>query len=402
MLVPTTKLADRVRLTELQEKIQYIAARPLECATALPAQAYTAPDFYQWEVEHIFKKQWLCVGHISQVPKPGDYINLDLLDEPISIVHGKDDQIRVLSRVCAHRGMDIMPEGFGHPAQGNRRSFLCPYHHWSYGLDGHLFGAPEMHQSQQFERDKICLPTFRSEIWQGFVFVTFDATLESVSTHYAQLLPYVERWNMGSMEMVANLQWDCRFNWKVLVENFMEPYHHLGTHCKTFEPMMPAAGTWTEPALVNTIVCHLPLAKSIVDQVKAGNSPSVFQSPSNLLPDDHYEYSVCLGTPNFLLFIGPDRVYWYLLLPTSAGEMTLHTTLLVTPESKEMPGFEQVLEQEIAALRKFHLEDVEVCTAVQRGLRSSLYSPGPLGHLEMPIWLFQQYLAQQIQADSNQ
>ncbi len=382
--------------TELHQQILHGASKPLEYARALPAQAFTNPAFYQWEVEHIFKKQWLCVGHISQVPKTGDYINIDLVDEPISIVRGKGDRIRVLSRVCPHRGMDIMPEEFGHPDQGNRRSFLCPYHHWSYDLEGDLLGAPEMHQSKEFAKDEICLTTIRSEIWQGFIFVTFDANLESVSTHYAQLLPFVERWDMGSMEMIANLKWDCQFNWKILVENFMEPYHHLGTHSKTFEPIMPAAGTWTEPAIANGVLCHLPLAKSIVEQVKAGHSQCVFPTPRNLIPEDYYEYSVCLGTPNFLLFIGPDRAYWYLLLPNSAGEMTLHTTLLVTPESREMDNFPQVLEQEVAALKKFHLEDVEVCTAVQKGLRSSVYKPGPLGHLEMPIWQFQQYLAQRI------
>jgi phenylpropionate dioxygenase-like ring-hydroxylating dioxygenase large terminal subunit len=394
-------LFDRTQVTPLQQQILDTAQRPLEQAIALPAHAYTDPDFYQWEVQHIFKTQWLCVGHVSQVSKPGDYVNLELFDEPITIVRGGDDQIRVLSRVCAHRGMDIMPEGFGHPQHGNRRSFLCPYHHWSYRLDGQLMGAPEMHQSQHFQKDKLCLPALRSEIWQGFIFVTFNPSLEPVSKHYAQLLPYVERWEMADLEMVANLKWDCQFNWKVLVENFMEAYHHLGTHHKTFEPLMPAAGTWTEPVSTNSIVCHLPLARSIVEQIEAGQSPLVFQPPANLLPHDHCEYTVYLGTPNFLLFIGPDRVYWYLLLPDSESKMTLHTTLLVTPHSKEMPNFDSLLEQEIAGLRTFHLEDVEVCTAVQRGLRSSVYSPGPLGHLEMPIWLFQRYLAQQIQAAND-
>jgi phenylpropionate dioxygenase-like ring-hydroxylating dioxygenase large terminal subunit len=386
------------KLIELQEKILEVAERPLEKAIALPASAYTDSAFYEWEIQNIFKRQWLCVGHHSQVPNPGDYVCLDLINEPIVVVRGKDNQIRVLSRVCAHRGMDMMPEGFGHSEQGNRRSFLCPYHHWSYGLDGALIGAPEMQQSQQFERDKICLPQFRSEIWQGFIFITFNPELEPVHSHYAQLLPHIERWDIKNMGMVANLRWNCQFNWKVLVENFMEPYHHLGTHYKTFEPMLPAARTWTEPDVSNGVVCHLPLAKAIVEQVKAGQSPTTFQEPRDLLPQDHYEYAVILGTPNFLLFIGPDRVYWYLLLPTSAGEMRLHTTLLVTSESKGMPDFDQTLEQEIAKLKEFHLEDVEVCTAVQRGLRSSVYSSGALGHLEMPIWLFQKYLAQQIQA----
>ncbi len=405
-----TKIFTQSRLTELQQKIQQTAARPPVSAIALPAQAYTDPTFYQWEVEHIFHKQWLCVGHISQVPKPGDYLNLDLFDEPISIVRSKDNLIRVLSRVCPHRGMDMMPSGFGHPEQGNRRSFLCPYHHWSYGLDGSLMGAPEMHQSQEFvgrasqkeNREKICLPTFRSEIWQGFIFVTFDSQLEPVSTHYAPLLPYVERWKMAEMTMVANLKWECQFNWKVLVENFMESYHHLGAHSKTLEPMIPATGTWAEPELANGIVCYLPLAKSVVEQMKSGQSPAMFLSPRNLLTSDLDRYSVCLGTPNFLLFIGPDRIYWYLLLPNNEGEMTIHTTLLVTPESQELPDFDRTLEREIIALKKFHLEDVEVCTAVQRGLRSSVYSPGPLGHLEISIWQFQQYLARRIQAVINQ
>lgn len=409
MSVLNPKFSAQMQLTELQQKIQQTAARVPASATALPAQAYTDPDFYQWEVEHIFHKQWLCIGHISQVPKPGDYINLDLFDESISIVRGKDNLIRVLSRVCPHRGMDMMPPGFGHPTEGNRRSFLCPYHHWSYGLDGSLMGAPEMQQSEEFvggasqkeNREKICLPTFRSEIWQGFIFVTFDSQLEPVSTHYARLLPYVERWNMAEMNMVANLKWECQFNWKVLVENFMESYHHLGAHSKTLEPMIPATGTWAEPELANGIVCHLPLAKSIVEKMKSGQPDQMFAAPSHLQASDRERYSVCLGTPNFLLFIGPDRVYWYLLLPNSEREMTIHTTLLVTPESQELPDFDRLLDREIVALKQFHLEDVEVCTAVQRGLRSSVYTPGPLGHLEISVWQFQQYLARQIQAVTN-
>jgi phenylpropionate dioxygenase-like ring-hydroxylating dioxygenase large terminal subunit len=400
--MPTSTVnIDRTQLTKLQQQILATAQRPLEQAIALPAQVYTDPDFYQWEVQHILKKQWLCVGHISQVAQPGDYVNLELLEEPLTIVRGSDDQVRVLSRVCPHRGMDIMPAGFGHPDQGNRRSFLCPYHHWSYRLDGSLMGAPEMAQSQQFERDQLGLATVRSEIWQGFIFVTFDPTLESVSTLYAPLLPYVERWQMADLSMVANLKWDCQFNWKVLVENFIEAYHHLGTHHKTFEPMMPAAGTWTKSTSTHSLVCHLPLTKALVERIKAGQPPLIFHPPAALLPSDYEEYTVYLGAPNFLLFNGPDRVYWYLLLPNNAGQMTLHTTLLVTPESQDLPNFETLLQQEIAGLREFHLEDVEVCTAVQRGLHSAVYQPGPLGHLEMPIWLFQQYLAQQIEASDR-
>ena len=172
------------RLAAIQRDILETAERPLEDAIALPAATYTDPDFYHWEVEHIFKKQWLCVGHISQVPKVGDYLNLDLLGERLVIVRDRDNGINVLSRVCMHRGMDLMPGAFGHPTQGNRRSFVCPYHHWSYALDGSLMGAPEMEKNVGFNQQQYRLPAFRSEVWQGFVFITFDPDLESVQTHY--------------------------------------------------------------------------------------------------------------------------------------------------------------------------------------------------------------------------
>ena len=161
---------------------------------------------------------------------------------------------------------------------------------------------------------------------------------------------------------------------------------------------MPATGTWTEAETLNHVVCHLPLAKHLVEQIKAGQSIETFSPPRTLSPEDHYEYAVYLGNPDFLLFIGPDQVYWYFLIPQGPDKMILHTTLLVTPESKQLDDYEQKLKQTIEGLQRFHLEDMEVCTAMQRGLNSAFYAPGPLSHLEMPIWLFQRYLARRIRA----
>lgn len=386
------------QLEAIQRGILEAADRPLEEAIALPAAAYTDPDFYDWEVEYIFKKQWLCLGHISQIPKIGDYFNLDLFGERLVITRDRENQINVLSRVCMHRGMDLMPSAFGHPLQGNRRSFICPYHHWSYALDGSLMGAPEMEKNVGFNPQQCHLPTFRSEVWQGFIFITFDPDLESVQTHYSGLLPFLEHRQMADMEMIANIQWDCQFNWKILVENFMEPYHHMGAHHKTFEPLMPAAGTWTEAETAQSIACHLPLAKRILEDAAEYQKLIEFYLSPELKPQDQQEYAVYLGEPNFLLFIGPDRVYWYLLQPDGPHHMTLSTTLLVLPESKQAENYEQCLKDAIASLRRFHLEDMEVCTAVQAGLQTSHYQSGPLSHLEMPIWLFQRYLAKRIRA----
>ncbi len=393
MVISPVQIHSTNLLGQLQQAILATAARPAEQAIALPAAAYTSSEFYAWEVEQVFKRQWLCVGHVSQLPQVGCYLTLTLMNEPLLVVRGRDGQIRVFSRVCPHRGMEILPPDYGHPAQGNRQHFRCSYHHWTFGLEGQLLGAPQMQESEVFDREKNCLRPYRTEIWQGFIFFTFSPELPPLQEFYSGLTPYVERWQIDQMQVVASLEWDCAFNWKVLVENFMEAYHHLGAHYRTFEPMMPAATTWTEAETPNYVVCHLPFTQSMQTEIKAGEMAWTFPLPANLTQTDLLEYTVYLGEPDFLLFVGPDRVYWYLLVPEGPERMKLYTTLLIRPESQQNENYPAILEQEIEALKRFHLEDMEVCTAVQRGLHSATYQPGPLSHLEMPIYLFQRYLA---------
>jgi phenylpropionate dioxygenase-like ring-hydroxylating dioxygenase large terminal subunit len=115
-----------------------------------------------------------------------------------------------------------------------------------------------------------------------------------------------------------------------------------------------------------------------------------------LVESDFLEWTVYLAAPNTLLFVAADRVYWYRLQPLAAGHMYIHTTMLVHPNSVSAKNYPQILADEIEVMRKFHLEDMEMCSAVQSGLGSVAYQPGPLNQLEQPIWLFQRYLARQI------
>ncbi|HZP61284.1 MAG TPA: Rieske 2Fe-2S domain-containing protein, partial [Opitutaceae bacterium] len=133
-------------LADIQRGISAAAELPLAGARTIPAQAYTSEEFFEWETRHLLRGGWQCVAHVSQVPAAGDFLNLDLLGEPIIVVRDKDGAVRALSRVCPHRAMDIMPEGFGYdghgpaeakpdaPACGHTRIFLCPYHAWTFEL----------------------------------------------------------------------------------------------------------------------------------------------------------------------------------------------------------------------------------------------------------------------------
>jgi phenylpropionate dioxygenase-like ring-hydroxylating dioxygenase large terminal subunit len=399
-------------LAEIQEGVSAAGAHPLPRATTLPAQAYTSEEFFGWEIEHLLRAGWQCAGHVSQIPAPGDFLNLDLLGEPLILVRGKDDAVRVLSRVCPHRGMDIMPEGFdydGHPRTeardgalscGHSRLFLCPYHAWTFDLDGRLKACPEMHQAEGFERDGFFLKPFRSEIWQGFIFVNLDGKAAPLAEGLGEMSRDLAAFRLPEMKLVIAREWDCPFNWKVLVENFMESYHHLGIHHKTLQPMMPARDTWTEQERRHYARAHLPYKEELREACRAFEEAGDFSTALPLLPGlsaaQKSEWGLFLIYPTFLLATAPDRVIWYRLQPIGPDRLKLLTTTLLAPEALALPNGQALRARAMEQLTAFHLEDMEVCAAVQRGLYASGWRQGRLSHLEMPVWLFQRYLAARI------
>lgn len=386
-------------LDKVKKQICDNAELPLEQARATPPEAYSNQDYYQWEKDNILKKQWLSLAHISQLTEVGDYINVDMLGEPLSVIRGDDNQIRVLSRVCPHRGMDIMPQEYGHADTGNCNKLRCPYHHWVFELNGKLKGAPLMKEHPEVADKSLGLHEVRSAIWNGFVFVNLEGSAEAIETQFAGLNSFLDRWNLDELTMVADITWDCDFNWKVLVDNFMEPYHHAGAHHTIFQPNLPAQNCWTEPMGDNYLICHLPLSKGLQEKVKMGEPQLVdFKIIDGLKPEDYLEWTVYLGAPTFLLFMAVDRVYWYRLEPQSADKMILRTTMLIHPESELTDNYEETLTEQVELMRKFHMEDMEVCSAVQKGVTSSFYKSGPLSKLEEPIWQLQRYLARNIKA----
>ncbi|MEM1442729.1 MAG: aromatic ring-hydroxylating dioxygenase subunit alpha [Verrucomicrobiota bacterium] len=397
-------------LEEILGEIGRLADLPFEDSTTLPAQAYTSQEMFDWEVENIFRKEWYCLAHVSQIPEIGDFVNVDLLGEPLLVVRDKSEKIHVHSRVCPHRGMDIMPPGFGHdghnPAEarngesdcGHTRIFMCPYHSWTFELDGNLKACAEMQEARGFNRDEWSLRTYRSEVWNGFIFVNLDGDApRSVAEQYAGLGDHLEKWNLADMELVFAREWDCPFNWKVLAENFMESYHHAGAHSKTLNPMMPARDTWTEEEKAHYIRCHLPfkprLREKIANMESNGEQWDVFPPVPGVTGEDRNEWGLFLGFPTFKFVVTADSAIWYRTQPLGPDRMRLMTTMLVPKSTVSHPNFSEMLKEGIDLSVSFHLEDMEVCMAVQRGYYSSGYQRGRLSHLEKPIWFIHRYLA---------
>ena len=394
MNAPAPRVFDKIE--SIRKQVIEAAALPLNRATTLPRQAYVDEDYFQFETETIFRTGWLCVAHISQLKEPGNFLTLDLLGEPLLILRDKDGDIRVLSRVCAHRAMDIMPEGFGFPRSGKAALLSCPYHRWTYNLDGSLRGCAQMQGAEGFDRRDWRLFEFNSAIWHGFLFVNLDGQAPPLSQHFADFGNRIAPWHTKEMEIAIAMEWECDFNWKVMVENWMESYHHLGAHSATLNPMMPGERTWTETEHPHYVRSHLPFADAYKRQLEANEASGTrtgFIPTPGLSESQKSEWGLYLGYPDFMFLTAPDRVLWYRLLPLSAGRCKLLTTTLVARENFGLAGFPAILESETKLLRDFHLEDMMVNTAVQRGLNSSKAARGRLSHLEEPVWLIQRYVA---------
>jgi phenylpropionate dioxygenase-like ring-hydroxylating dioxygenase large terminal subunit len=360
------------------------AARlPLPNASALPARCYTDPAVYEREVERIFRREWLCIGREDELAIPGDYRSFELLGDPLVAVRGDDGAIRVLSRVCRHRSMPVV-EG-----AGNRRSFQCPYHLWTYALDGRLLGAPDMQRAEGFDRAQCALPSLPVEIWQGWIFTSFDPQAAPLAPRLEGLRRTIEPYRPAEMRTCEPLVYEHEWNWKVMVENFVESYHHQGTHRGTLQPIVPASGTHAADADGPFVVLHNP--------TKDGAPvPAVFPATPGLTTEQRSRFVVGAVFPFHLFSVQQDSLIWYRLEPRSAERFALRIHLCTPPESEADPARAGKIDAMRGWLDAIHREDITACSGVQTGLRSRLAAPGRLSHLEKGVWQLNQYVLDRI------
>ena len=227
-------------LTTLLGSLKTYLDRPLEENLTLEPAHYTSPELYELEIERIWRKEWICVGHVADVRNSGDYVGIELIGEPMLIVRGEDGKIRALSSVCRHRFMPIVKDG----ERGNLSRLQCPYHRWTYGLDGQLRQALYMEENRRFDMKKVRLPEFRLEIWNDFIFVNLDDDAEPLAPRLVELDPYfspcatpeTRNWVCDSTDYYDK-RWHA--NWKSCNENSCESYHHMGVHVDTIEVYTP-------------------------------------------------------------------------------------------------------------------------------------------------------------------
>lgn len=201
--------------------------RPVQEASTLPPAAYHHPAFYRRECERIFHRGWNFVGHAGRVPEPGDYAAFDFAGVPVLLVRGADNMVRAFANSCRHRGAQLADN------QGHCRRLVCPYHGWTYDLDGRLVGARGMEGARGFDPADYGLVSLRLEGLGPFLWLSFDANAPPLVRWLGDLPEKLAPYSLDDLVLVRSSDYSVACNWKVYVENFMDYYHTPTVHRNT-------------------------------------------------------------------------------------------------------------------------------------------------------------------------
>jgi phenylpropionate dioxygenase-like ring-hydroxylating dioxygenase large terminal subunit len=364
----------------------------LDRAETLPPACYVDREFYEFEKEALFDREWLCVGREDWAAAPGDYFTTHITGEPILVARARDGVLRAMSAVCQHRGM-LVAEG-----RGNARGFLCPYHHWVYGLDGRLVNAPAMERTCDFDKRQVRLPGFKVETWLGFVFINFDAAAPPLGPRLAKVAAALAGYDLARAEQAALATAQFGWNWKVMFENNNDGYHASRLHqgpLHDFVPselaVFPAADPQDAGFLRYNGALHADASFNPTQRAVLPVFPDLSEA-------DRSRMTFANIPPTLSLVLTSDLIIYLILRPTGAETLEQDTGVLVAPGARAQPGFADKLEMIMASAGKIIAQDMHVDSLVQVGLRSRFaprgrysWQEGAQGQLNQ--WLVPRYRA---------
>jgi phenylpropionate dioxygenase-like ring-hydroxylating dioxygenase large terminal subunit len=362
------------------------ATAPTNNAEILPPALYTDPGVFELERRAIFERDWLCLGRVEQIPNRGDFFTITLIGEPLIVVRDKDDAVRVLTAVCQHRGM-VIAEG-----TGNCQSLRCPYHHWSYALDGRLLGAPAMERAVGFDKGDFALPSLPVEIWNGFVFTSFDSDPAPLGPSLRSLEELLANFRLDSVHFVAGDTYEgLPWNWKVMLENFNDGYHAHRLHESVNSYIRSEDSVFLDWDDADNHVTRINYATH--------RDPSFNPTERVLLPvfpgltdDERDRVLFSLLPPTLGLAVTPDSITYFVVNPTSVDSIDITIGYCVDPASAELPDFEEKMERARTGVDDFNIQDIDADTKVQIGLSSRFAPHGRYSWQEETLQQFNRWL----------
>jgi choline monooxygenase len=353
---------------------------PLEQAYTIPASWYVDERLAELERTNVFGRTWQVVARVDQLARPGEFVTTELAGELLVVVRGSDGQLRAFYNVCRHHAAAVVTE-----QHGTAHIFRCPYHGWSYGLDGSLKGAPEFEGVCGFDRSQNGLVPVRVETWEQFVFVNLDANAAPLTDFLGRLVERVSPLNVGALRFFERRTYSLKCNWKVFVDNYLDGGYHV--------PHLHKA--------LSSVLDYKQYTIENEDRYCLQSSPMVASS------EDAATAATRTGDrawyfwqyPNFMINLYRGYMDTNLVLPDGVDGCTVIFDFYFDDVSESSAERNR---QSIAVGERVNDEDVGICEAVQRGLHSRAYEAGRLSvRREAGEHLFHRLLAGDLKRGSD-
>ncbi|MFM1651018.1 aromatic ring-hydroxylating oxygenase subunit alpha [Brevibacillus sp. B_LB10_24] len=343
-------------------------SQKLSEAHTLPAWLYTNPEVLEIEKREIFCKTWQYAGHISQVQRPGDYVTIEVADRPIVITRANDGEVRAFYNVCTHRASKLV-EGEGH-----KSLFTCPYHAWTFRLDGTLHKASNMKGVENFHEKDFCLKPVRLEIQESFIFVNLDPNARPMSEVFGGLFEGLKKFRFENFKKSRVVETICHSNWKIGIDNYLECDHCPIIH-KAFVQKLEMEDY--EISIFDRY-CYqgAPLKNVAADNFDLGQGGRYYWLYPNMWMS---------SDP------GPANLSIHQSIPIDHKTTKyVYTTFLldeVGKEAEELFAYDDILRK----------EDRDICEVVQKGLETGAYTQGRFSLTENCVHHFHLLLQDDLQ-----
>ena len=348
---------------------------PFGSSRMLPREAYVDPDVFEWEQRNIFSG-WHCVGHASDLDGVGAQRAVGSGAKGILLVRDEDEVVRAFANVCRHRGHELLACG----ATIKRRGVVCPYHSWSFKLNGELRKAPGFDDLNTAE---FGLTELRLVDWHGWLFVDPSGRDTDFAEHVAGTEEVISPYRPEELTIVARHSYELATNWKIIAENYQECYH-----CSTIHPELSRISPPTSGDNVELSGDWMGGSMFLIDEAEtmslSGRSGGV--AIKGLSEQELRTVMYLVGFPNLLVSLHPDYVMTHTMTPLAADRTFVECAWAFPKEAAERPGFDPSYAVDFWDLT--NRQDWTACESVQRGLSSPHAQPGPLAPEEEGVYQF--------------
>jgi Rieske 2Fe-2S family protein len=341
---------------------------PTSGARTLPGRYFTSPEIFAQEMDALFARRWLCVWREERIAEPGDYILREAAGESLILLRDRAGEPRAFYNVCRHRGSRLCEA----PAGRLGATIACPYHAWTYALDGRLVGAPSTTDMADFRREDWPLHALPVAEWEGFLFVSLDPHPEPFASAWAPLLHRFARFGLPRLVAAATITYDVRANWKLIFQNYSECYHCAPVHPALAKVSPPTSG---ENDLVDGPITggFMTINPGYESLTVSGRACGV---PVGDLPEEDrrrvYYYAIL---PNLLLSLHPDYVMVHTIWPRATDRTHIECTWLVHPDT--LADARHDPQDGVRFWDETNRQDWHICEQSQLGVSSRAYRPGP-------------------------